>query len=358
MKRFGTIAPRGITRRQFGAVGSLSVFAAAAGLPRRTSAATPALIDAANKEGRVVVYGDSTMVPFLADGFARQYPDIRVATVPGSSWQTYNRFASEQSAGRTLADVLVGGDDSLLTADRAGFLAPYMPGDAAGEPRSLRPAQANYLIPQGMFTPMLYNKDALAGHKLPQDWSDIATLGPEWRGLIVQADPRGSGTALAVLTALYVHLGPERAGKIVAALRTLEAEIAPTSGVQVSKVLSGERPLSISLHMGFYQQMRDKGAPVDTIMATSGSSMQHGGIGVTKAAPHPNAGRLFLDFATGPAGAAIYASQGCYPTMPNSPVPAGFPPQDALKTLPVETTQLLAERETVIQWWQTLSGVS
>ena len=94
----------------------------AAGLSRSAHAATPALVEAAEKEGKVVVYGDSSMVPFLVEGFAKQYPKIQATTVTGGSWDTYNRFLMEKGAGRTIADVLMGADDDMLTAYNAGHL--------------------------------------------------------------------------------------------------------------------------------------------------------------------------------------------------------------------------------------------
>ena len=188
------------TRRHlFGA--SASVIAAS--LSRSAHAATPALVEAAKKEGKVVVYGDFSMVPFLVEGFTKQYPYIQATTVTGGSWNTYNRFLVEKSAGRTLADVLMGADDSMLTADKAGHLV-----DCGLEPSTDIPASAiapdrHYVLPQGIVTPLIYNSDAAGKRSLPKDWTDIARLGDEWNGLVIMSDPRNSGTALGMLTTIY-----------------------------------------------------------------------------------------------------------------------------------------------------------
>jgi iron(III) transport system substrate-binding protein len=347
-----------MSRRHFSQFVAASMLAVGSGLAWPAQAAPPAMVEAARKEGKLVVYGDSSMVPFLVEGFSKSYPDIRVTSVTGGSWQTYNRFLSEQSAGRTLADVLMGGDDSLLTADRAGYVTECGLQPGPDFPATAIATDLHYVVPQGMLTPIIYNSSATSGLTLPKDWSDFAQLGKEWDGLIIIADPRNSGTALAVLTALYDSFGPDKAGAIVAGLKRLNAEIAPNTGVQVAKIMSGERPLTATLHMGFFKQMRDKGAPVEYVLPTSGSMMQYGGMGVTKDAPHPNAGKLFVDFTMSQAGAAILAERGTYPSRIGSPVPDRFPDRSGLKLIAVETSKALTERDTVIAWWQRVMEVS
>jgi iron(III) transport system substrate-binding protein len=337
---------------------AMSGLGAGFALPRGAHAASNTLIEAAKQEGRLVVYGDSSMIPFLIEGFTKVYPDIRVTSVPGPSWGTYNRFAVEQAAGRTLADVLVGGDDTMLTADRAGYLGDLHLSDISNYPAAAIPAQAHFVIPQAMLTTAIYNKSAVGDRQLPKDWIDFATLGADWDGQIIVADIRNSGSTLGVFAALYDSLGAEKAGTIVAGLRRLNAEVAPTTGVQVAKVMSGEKPLTATLHMGFYKQMRDKDAPVDFLIPTSGVMFQHGGMGVTKAAPHPNAAQLFVDFAMSKAGAEIYAAQGTYPSNRTAKVIDGFPPEASLKIIEISVTKQLAIRDDVIKWWLDGMGIS
>lgn len=358
MRRSEDAGSPAYTRRDFGKMMSLSALAIGAGVGARARAATPALIEAANKEGKLVVYGDSSMIPSLIEGFSKRYPGIQVTSVPNSEWAAYNRFASEQAAGRTIADVLVGGDGSLLTADRAGYLGDTHLDDVTDYPARSLPHGAHYVSPQGMLTTVIYNKPALAGRKLPQDWADFANMGKEWDNQIIVADIRNSGSTLSVFTALYVHMGPELATKIVTGLKNSRAEIAPTTGVQVAKLVSGEKPLTATLTMTFYQQMLGQGAPMDFLLPTSGVIMQRGGMAVTKNSAHPNAGRLFVDFCMSSEGAAIYTAQGNYPARNGSPAPDGFPALSSLKVLELDTSQVLSLRSDVIKWWLTNMGVS
>ncbi|QJP17356.1 extracellular solute-binding protein [Starkeya sp. ORNL1] len=340
-----------ITRRQFGKIASASTFVLGAGLTSPGFAASPSLLEAAKKEGKVVVYGDSIMVPTLVAAFGKLYPDIQVTSVPGAGWPVYNRFASEKASGRTIADVVIFGDDVMITAERAGYIAPTPLDDPGAFTSVAQPKEGKYVTPQVMINTMIYNESALDGRKTPKDWSDLANLGPEWSDQIILADIRNSTSTLVVFGALYMNLGAEKAGQILAGLKKLRVENAPATGVQVAKLLSGERSLCLSLHLGFYQQMRDKGAPVVFILPPSGVMTQKGAIALSNGSEHPNAAQLFVNFAMGPQGAALYSAQGTYHTLKAAPPPGSFPPFAELNIQSPDVSKLLEKRDEIIKWW-------
>ena len=344
------------SRRQFVKLAPSFTLMLAGGFATPSHADQPDLVAAAEKEGGVMVYGDSSMVPQLVAGFAKRYPKIRVSSVPGGGWDTYNRIVIEKGAGRTLADVFVANDDTVLTGSNAGMWDKL--GTTASYPADSVVDAANYVIVYRMLTTVMYNTEATKGLTMPKDWDDFAHLGDEWKGLIITADPRNSGTALCVLTALYQTYGKERASAILAGLKRSGVEIAPNTGVQVAKIMSGERPLSVTLHMAFFMEMKKKGAPVDYLLPASGAMMQVDGMAVTKGAPHPNAGRLFVDFTMSPEGAAIVAENGDYPAGSDSVAPAGFPLRPSLKIMGQGPAEMIRDRQAVIDWWKSAMGVT
>ena len=355
MQRATHGGPAGWSRRQLVKLASSSALMVVGRLPP-AFAEQPDLVAAAEKEGTVMVYGDSSMVPQLVAGFAKRYPKIRVASVPGGGWETYNRIVIEKGAGRILADVFVANDDTVLTGSNAGGWDKLA--TTAGYPADSVVDAANYVIVYRMLTTVMYNSDATKGLKMPRDWEDFAHIGDEWKGLIITADPRNSGTALCVFTALYQTLGKERAGAILEGLKRVGTEIAPNTGVQVAKIMSGERPLSPTLHMAFFMEMKKKGAPVEYLLPASGAMMQVDGIAITKGASHPNAARLFMDFTMSPEGAAIVADNGDYPAGSDSIIPTGFPPRSSLKIIGGGPADLIRDRQAVIDWWKGAMGIT
>jgi iron(III) transport system substrate-binding protein len=343
------------SRRQFNKLFAGSMLAVGSGLIKPALAEQPGLMEAARKEGRVNVYGDSSMVAKLADGFTKTYPDIQVATVPGGGWQTYNRMLVEKNAGRMIADILIANDDTCLYGYEAGVFGNIE--TTAGYPAETVSGQG-YIITYYMLTPIIYNVDACKGLKLPKDWDDFTQLGDEWKDRIICADPRNSGTALYVLMALYQVLGKERATAILSAWKRLGTEIAPNTGVQVAKLVSGEKPLSVSMHTGFFQDMKQKGAPVDLILPASGAVMQVDAMAVPKDAPHPYAARLFIDWTMGPEGSRILAANGDYPAGSETIAPEGLPPRKSIKVMGKGPKEALRDRDAVIEWFKVTMGIS
>ena len=85
--------------------------------------------------------------------------------------------------------------------------------------------------------------------------------------------------------------------------------------LQTQLLCAGEFKVGVELHA--YQVMqakREKGCPIDMVFAdpAPGSTGSH--IGIARAAPHPHAAALFVDFVLGDAGAKIVADSGRIPT--------------------------------------------
>ena len=346
-----------LSRRQFNKLLAGSALIVGSGLIRPALAAQPGLIEAAKKEGRLNVYGDSSMVGKLADGFMKSYPDIRVATVPGGGWQTYNRMLVEKNAGRMIADILVANDDTCLYGYEAGVFGNIESEFTAGFPPETVSGQG-YIITYYMLTPIIYNTEVCKGLTLPKDWDDFIQLGDEWKDRIICADPRNSGTALYVLMALYQVLGKERATAILSAWKRLGTEIAPNTGIQVAKLVSGEKPLSVSMHSGFLVDMKKKGAPADFIVPASGGVMQVDAMAVPKDAPHPYAARLFIDWTLGPEGSKVLAENGDYPAGSDTIAPEGLPLRKDIKLMGMGPKEALRDRDEVIEWFKTTMGIS
>src|SRR5437660_767326 len=83
-------------------------FAAHAQTPAGYPATYQKIVDAAKKEGKLVVYGatDSKAAAPLIKDFNALYPGITVEYNDMNSTEVYNRFISEAAAGGATADVL------------------------------------------------------------------------------------------------------------------------------------------------------------------------------------------------------------------------------------------------------------
>ncbi len=73
------------------------------------AAMDPAILDAARKEGSLLVYGEAneaTMKPVLA-AFQSQYPDIKTSYISLGGTESFQRYLNEKATGGKTADVIV-----------------------------------------------------------------------------------------------------------------------------------------------------------------------------------------------------------------------------------------------------------
>ena len=98
------------------------------------SAVTPALIEAAKKEGRVVWYAamDLPVSQNVAKRFEAKYPGISVRIERTGSERQFQRLAQEYGSKIYAADIINASDAAHFVAwKRNGWLAPYVPEDVA-----------------------------------------------------------------------------------------------------------------------------------------------------------------------------------------------------------------------------------
>ncbi len=341
-------------------VGMMSVAVAANAAPGASDekcAPDQKLVTAAQQEGVVYVYGDHVHVPPLIEGFTKKYKGIRVNFVGLGGWDTYYRYLDEAKAGRTIADVLYSGDDAIQTASDAHNLATMSTASAPCLPAWAIRDGGSYFRVHGVLAGILYNSSALKGLPVPKDWSDFIHPPAAWQHLVIFADPRNSSQSFEDLAALYQNFGPEWLTGFMKGLHSIDTVVANNPGAQESQLMSGERPITPTLHSGYYGDMIARGAPMVEVLPPSGTIAQFVGIAVTKDAPHPAAARLFVDYSLSPEGQAILVNSGAYGVGIGAPYPKDQPAFSTAKILPYDVAKALRERDAIIHLWQEAFGI-
>ncbi len=118
-----------------GAAAAMTVFATPlrAAAPEPT-AITPALIDAATKEGKVVYYTsiDLPVSEKIAKAFEAKYPGISVRVERTGAERVFQRVGQEYASNIHAVDVVNSSDAShFIVWKRDGLLAPFVPEDVA-----------------------------------------------------------------------------------------------------------------------------------------------------------------------------------------------------------------------------------
>src|ERR1700740_23273 len=208
--------PRKISRRDL--LKGASVLFAGSALSTRVMAAapppeavTPALIQAAKKEGQVIYY-TSTDLPVaekLAKAFEAKYPGIAVRVERTGAERVFQRIGQEYAANIHAVDVVNSSDAAhFIVWKRDGILAPYVPEDVA----KFYPAE--HKDPDGQFASFRvwlctlgYNTNLVKAADAPKSFADL--LDPKWAGKMVKAHPGYSGNVMSATFEVARDLGWE-----------------------------------------------------------------------------------------------------------------------------------------------------
>src|SRR5712692_4349694 len=183
---------------------AVAVVVCAAGAEAQVPQGYPAdyakLIDAANKEGRLVVYSTTDAAaanPLLKD-FATLYPGVKVDYTDMNSTELYSRFIAEVAAGSGTADLLWSSAMDLqvkLVAE--GNAATYASPEIPSLPKWAVWQNQAYGTTYEPIT-FVYNKRLVPAAEVPQDHSALLALLDDkpaaYKGKITDYDPEKSGT--------------------------------------------------------------------------------------------------------------------------------------------------------------------
>ncbi|MDE2410895.1 MAG: ABC transporter substrate-binding protein [Sphingomonadales bacterium] len=262
----------------------------------------PALVAAARREGRVVVYSvlsNKAAQPLIAD-FQAVYPGIEVDyDGDKGSTETDARFRAESAAGKFTADVVWSSAmDMQMKLVGDGFATPYRSPEAAGLPVWANYRNLAYATTQEPVV-IVYNRDLLAPADVPRDHDGLAALlgrQPErLKGRITSFDIEKSG--VGYMLAAQDSLANRKQAGLLAAFGRAGLRQSGGTGDMLTGINNGTFLLGYNM-MGAYALSRGRKDllrlgvvfPADYTLVLSRVAF------VSKRATHPNAARLWLDY--------------------------------------------------------------
>ncbi len=139
-----------------------------------------------------------------------------------------------------------------------------------------------------------YNTAMVAPKDVPRDYPDL--LDPKWRGKILM-----DSTDYDWFGTLVVVWGREKAVKYMEGLARQDIKWRRGHGLLAQLTAAGEAPLGWAYNFRV-ERMKKDGAPVEWIETFDPIVATVNGIGLSAKATHPNAAKLFIDFALGKKG--------------------------------------------------------
>jgi len=296
-----------------GGSGSAAPAAPAAGT-ESSAAADSDLVAAAKEEGTLVVYGscEEDYLAAACENFQKLY-GIEVQYQRLSTGEVQSKI--EEEAGNPSGDVWFGGTtDPYNVAAGEGLLEPYEAENASHLiSDTYRDADGQwYGIYKGILGFMV-NQDELdrMGIEAPKDWADL--LDPKYKDLIWLSNYNTAGTAKLVVNTMIQKYGHDEGIQYLVDLDK-NIQVYTKSGSGPSKnVGTGECVIGIGfLHDGI-TQIEDNGyGNISLIIPSSGTSFEIGATAIFKGCKHPNAAKLWIEYALSPDCVELAAQNGSY----------------------------------------------
>ena len=272
------------------------------------------LVKAAKEEGKLIVYGscEEEYLNAVCSNFKSLY-GIDVQAQRLSTGEVAAKI--EEENGHPSADVWFGGTtDPYNVTSSKGLLEQYEPKNASHliSDKFKSTNKDWYGIYKGILG-ILYDKEELQRLKLdvPQDYKDL--IDPKYKGLIWSSNYNTAGTAKLIINTVIQKYGHDQG---IQYLVDLDKNIAQytKSGSGPSKAIgAGECTIGIGmLHDGIYQIVDQEHENVGLQIPSSGASYEVGATAIFKGAAHPNAAKLWIEYALSPACVDLAQKNGSY----------------------------------------------
>ena len=291
---------------------ALVPFAAAAQAPAGYPADYAKTIDAAKKEGKVVVYSalDTKAASPLIKDFSALYPDVKVEYNDMNSTELYNRYIAEVASGQGGADVLWSSamDLQVKLVDEGKALTYKSP--EAGK----LPSWANYKDQAWGTTyeptVFIYNKRLVTGDDIPTDHASfakiIAAKPDKFKGKVTSFDIEKSGVGFMMVTQDAKHFPGLK--ELEKGFGATAYKVYSSTGNMLEKVSSGEHVLGYNI-IGSYAMVRAKKDPnLGVVLPKDYSLVLSRVMFIGKGAKNPNAAKLFADYILSQRGQKLMGS--------------------------------------------------
>jgi iron(III) transport system substrate-binding protein len=279
------------------------------------------LIEAAKKEGRLVLYGtmQTDIFELLHKSFQKK-TGITIDYWRTSATKVTERALSEARAGKALFDLVMSTEDTMRIMLKEGILAQYDSPMSKDFPKEaidpqLGPRARNHIIG------IVYNKEIIKPTDAPKTLEDLVK--PQYRGKLVMADPTLHTTTAQWLVNVHKLIGKDKSEKFVRELAAMKPTLVESFNPAADRVTSGEFPIAIT-YVYYVYLNGIKGAPIDYVR--TGKFLGDASyLTLHNKAPHPNAAKAFIDFFLDEESMSIMAKagefvnrKGIYPPVPDA----------------------------------------
>ncbi|HEY4074570.1 MAG TPA: extracellular solute-binding protein [Herbaspirillum sp.] len=268
----------------------------------QTTAKEPAaLVAAALKEGRLTLLtaNHAEDEKALVTGFNKKYPGIKVEVSRGVNMQILPKIEAGAQKGQLDADI-VSLTERSAAIRMSKYYTDYAPPNA-NDYETLG-GKREKIWTRFVFAPVIaYNSQLVTDP--PKDWMDV--LDPKYAGKVGIVTIESGGTSWTLGQYQRIKVNPDYWSKLAAIKPVIYS-----SGAQLgSALISGEVQIGFS-YLSVLGAQIAQGAPIKVLYPKSGVPGTPEATAILLSAKHPNAAKLYMDYALSKEGQEIVVGLG------------------------------------------------
>jgi iron(III) transport system substrate-binding protein len=272
---------------------------------RAVAATTEPLLEAAKKEGELILYASMNIeeANAMISRFEAKYPFVKVKLNRTGSEKLLTKLLAEARAKKSFADAIQTLGFSMYTLRKRRMLGQYLSSQNSFYPREFKEEgywTTVYTNPYATaYNPKLVNKE-----QVPRSYEDL--LNPMWKGKMM-LEP----TKVDWFAGLLQVMGKERGLKYMRDLAKQDLMYRSGHELLAQLVAAGEAAIDVNIPAPSVDRLKRRGAPIEWVAFPPAPATMVG-IGIASQPLHPNAARLYVDFVLSYEGQKILADLGRY----------------------------------------------
>jgi iron(III) transport system substrate-binding protein len=303
----------------------------------------PEILAKAKEEGALMFYSgmDEGTTRALADGFTKKF-GIPAQFYRGGSKVT-PKYLLELQNNAVLTDIVQESNmPAFLSMAKNGQLEEWSPPEAANVDPSL--TTPHFSIISTIAATWMWNTRQISDEQSPKAYQDF--LKPDFKGRLGMPDV--SLSASGPPTQWYYVMRQRLGQDFMKELGKQQFRFYQIFGDTSNAVASGEIALTPVMLNYYTLQLQAKGAPVADRFPKP-AFVTDRPMGLAVKAPHPNAGKLFLNYCLSPEGQTAIAARFSIPVRSDVETPKGVPLPGTFEAVRVDDWAKMGEMTDALQ---------
>ncbi len=238
----------------------------------------------------------------MVHAFQKKYPFIEPKLLRLGSTQVVVKVLQEHRGGAHLFDVISATSFQFYEIFKENLFQKYESPERPAFAEDFKDRDGVWVSAYHNASVVAYNTNLVKPADLPKRYEDL--LAPKWKGKMLM-DSRETEWYASMLQIL----GRDKGLRLMRGLAMQDLSFRPGRTLITQVLSAGEAPLAVNDYDHLVQAAKKLGGPVESLPLTPVVSRVTP-IALGRYAPHPNVGKLFIDFALSEEGQKILRSFG------------------------------------------------